>query len=78
MWIDAGTQIFFSYAIALGSMTALGSYNKYHHNFIKDCTLLAVVNSCTSLFAGEIQWGPVRGGVSFRYLMLVLVLKPKH
>ncbi|KAF0297222.1 Sodium- and chloride-dependent GABA transporter 2 [Amphibalanus amphitrite] len=53
VWIDAGTQIFFSYAIALGSMTALGSYNKYNHNFIRDCTLLSVVNSCTSLFAGE-------------------------
>ncbi|XP_043200249.1 sodium- and chloride-dependent taurine transporter-like [Amphibalanus amphitrite] len=52
VWIDAGTQIFFSYAIALGSMTALGSYNKYNHNFIRDCTLLSVVNSCTSLFAG--------------------------
>ena len=52
VWIDAGTQIFFSYAIALGSMTALGSYNKFNHNFIKDCTLLSVVNSCTSLFAG--------------------------
>ncbi|XP_037091571.1 LOW QUALITY PROTEIN: sodium- and chloride-dependent taurine transporter-like [Pollicipes pollicipes] len=52
VWIDAGTQIFFSYAIALGSMTALGSYNKFNNNFVKDCTLLAVVNSLTSLFSG--------------------------
>lgn len=52
VWIDAGTQIFFSYAIALGCMTALGSYNEFHNNFIKDCLLISVVNSCTSIYAG--------------------------
>ena len=52
VWIDAGTQIFFSYAIALGTMTALGSYNEFKHNFIKDCSFVACVNSGTSVFAG--------------------------
>jgi len=52
VWIDAGTQIFFSYAIALGCMTALGSYNTFNNNFVKDCIFISVVNSSTSLYSG--------------------------
>lgn len=52
VWIDAGTQIFFSYAIALGCMIALGSYNKLNNNFVKDCIIISFVNTFTSLFAG--------------------------
>ncbi|XP_071443084.1 sodium- and chloride-dependent creatine transporter 1-like isoform X1 [Hetaerina americana] len=52
VWIDAGTQIFFSYAIALGCMTALGSYNEFNNNFVRDCIFISTVNSCTSLYSG--------------------------
>ncbi|KAF6216904.1 hypothetical protein GE061_001254, partial [Apolygus lucorum] len=52
VWIDAGTQIFFSYAIALGCMIALGSYNHFNNDFIKDCLFISVVNSSTSLYSG--------------------------
>uniref|UniRef100_W5NK54 Transporter n=1 Tax=Lepisosteus oculatus TaxID=7918 RepID=W5NK54_LEPOC len=52
VWMDAGTQIFFSYAICLGCLTALGSYNKYSNNCYKDCLALCFLNSGTSFVAG--------------------------
>ncbi|XP_018602713.1 sodium- and chloride-dependent GABA transporter 2-like isoform X1 [Scleropages formosus] len=52
VWMDAGTQIFFSFAICLGCLTALGSYNKYTNNCYRDCLALCLLNSGTSFVAG--------------------------
>ncbi|XP_061606848.1 sodium- and chloride-dependent GABA transporter 2-like [Phyllopteryx taeniolatus] len=52
VWLDAGTQIFFSYAIGFGFLTSLGSYNTYNNNCYKDCFYLCLLNSATSVVAG--------------------------
>ncbi|XP_053493070.1 sodium- and chloride-dependent GABA transporter 2 isoform X2 [Ictalurus furcatus] len=52
VWMDAGTQIFYSYALCIGCLTALGSYNKYNNNCYKDCIYLCLLNSGTSFVAG--------------------------
>ena len=54
IWLDAGTQVFFSYAICFGCQIALGSYNKYHNNFMKDCFIICCFNSGTSLLNGVV------------------------
>ncbi|CAH8659208.1 unnamed protein product [Heterobilharzia americana] len=55
---------FFSYAIGLGALTALGSYNRYHHNSVRDCLLFAGANTFTSLLAGFVIFATL-GNMSY-------------
>ncbi|XP_069112087.1 sodium- and chloride-dependent creatine transporter 1-like [Argopecten irradians] len=52
VWIDAGTQIFFSLGLTMGAMQMIGSYNKTHYNFYRDCFFIATINSLTSVYGG--------------------------
>uniref|UniRef100_A0A8C6SZG8 Transporter n=1 Tax=Neogobius melanostomus TaxID=47308 RepID=A0A8C6SZG8_9GOBI len=52
VWMEAGSQIFFSFSIGVGSLTVLGSYNKYNNDCYRDCMWLCLLNCGTSVVAG--------------------------
>ncbi|XP_017266338.3 sodium- and chloride-dependent GABA transporter 3-like [Kryptolebias marmoratus] len=52
VWMEASSQIFFSYSLVIGTLNVLGSYNDYHNNCYKDCFWLCLLNSGTSFVAG--------------------------
>ncbi|XP_068195990.1 sodium- and chloride-dependent GABA transporter 3-like [Antennarius striatus] len=52
VWIEAGSQIFFSYSVSEGLLHVLGSYNEYNNNCYKDCFWICLLNSGTSFVAG--------------------------
>ncbi|XP_045908922.1 sodium- and chloride-dependent GABA transporter 3-like isoform X2 [Micropterus dolomieu] len=52
VWIEAGSQVCFSYSLTAGTLNVLGSYNEYNNNCYKDCFWLCLLNSGTSFVAG--------------------------
>ena len=52
VWIDAGTQVFYSFNCSFGGLIALGSYNKYNRDFIKDSVVVACLIPLASIIGG--------------------------
>jgi len=52
IWVDAGTQVLYSYALCKGALLSLGSFNKYRTNCYKDVYILSCCNSGMSFVGG--------------------------
>lgn len=51
VWLDAATQVFYSFNIGFGSLIAFGSYNPPRNNCVKDTLILSVCNAATAIYA---------------------------
>ena len=63
-WLDASTQIFFDYSVGNGALAALGSYNKFNHNCLRDAVIACLVCTCTCLSAGLLVFATL-GNMAF-------------
>ncbi|XP_056869884.1 sodium- and chloride-dependent GABA transporter 2-like [Takifugu flavidus] len=52
VWLDACSQVLFSYGVSSGTLITFGSYNQLKNNCCRDTVWLCLLNSCTSFVAG--------------------------
>ncbi|XP_066600684.1 sodium- and chloride-dependent transporter XTRP3 isoform X2 [Prorops nasuta] len=54
VWLDAATQVFYSFGLAFGSLIAFGSYNTPNNNCVRDVILVSVCNAFTAIYASVV------------------------
>ncbi|XP_018566010.1 sodium- and chloride-dependent transporter XTRP3 [Anoplophora glabripennis] len=54
VWLDAATQVFYSFGLAFGSLIAFGSYNNPKNNCVRDVILVSVCNALTAIYASVV------------------------
>ncbi|XP_022906490.1 sodium-dependent neutral amino acid transporter B(0)AT3 isoform X2 [Onthophagus taurus] len=54
VWLDAATQVFYSFGLAFGSLIAFGSYNQPKNNCVRDVILVSICNAITAIYASVV------------------------
>ncbi|KAJ8676751.1 hypothetical protein QAD02_012538, partial [Eretmocerus hayati] len=54
VWLDAATQVFYSFGLAFGSLIAFGSYNTPDNHCVRDVILVSVCNAFTAVYASVV------------------------
>jgi solute carrier family 6 (neurotransmitter transporter, amino acid/orphan) member 15/16/17/18/20 len=54
VWLDAATQVFYSFGLAFGSLIAFGSYNPPKNNCVRDVILVSICNALTAIYASVV------------------------
>uniref|UniRef100_A0A8C4R0W4 Uncharacterized protein n=1 Tax=Eptatretus burgeri TaxID=7764 RepID=A0A8C4R0W4_EPTBU len=52
VWLDAGTQVLYSFAIGFSMVTSLGSYNDYNYNCYKYTIIIMSTSVAVSFISG--------------------------
>ncbi|CAC5426542.1 SLC6A15S [Mytilus coruscus] len=54
VWLDAATQIFYSFGLAFGCLIALASYNPVRSNFVTEAFFVTIADFFTSIFTATV------------------------
>lgn len=66
-WLEAGTQVFYSFSLAFGGLISFSSYNSVHNNCEMDALVVSVINGFTSVYAATVVYSIIGFRATERY-----------